>query len=132
MKLSLTPGDVPSDCRSLVWDDGQLDASASLLRRYHDATASIAGADEVVCHNDFGPWNLVWHDGASDFVPKDATLAKTRCSLAHDRLCFPKRRRPRRCGDRVSLTMQRPEKSLHTCRGPASIRPLRRRPRTAS
>ena len=29
-----------------------------LLRRYHDALGS-----DLVCHGDFGPWNLVWRDG---------------------------------------------------------------------
>jgi hypothetical protein len=58
--LSFIEGDVPSDCRSIVWTDAQLAASAALLRRYHDATAGFAEGAEVVCHNDFGPWNLVW------------------------------------------------------------------------
>lgn len=64
--LSYVEGEVPSDCRALVWEDGQLEASARLLRRFHDATAGseLAGNHEVVCHNDYGPWNLVWIDGA--------------------------------------------------------------------
>jgi len=63
--LTFLPGAVPSDCRAIVWSDEQLTASARLLRRFHDATAGsgLAGAAEVVCHNDFGPWNLVWVDG---------------------------------------------------------------------
>ena len=58
-------GEVPSDCRAIVWEDGRLEDAASLLRRFHDATAGteIAAEAEVVCHNDFGPWNLVWRDG---------------------------------------------------------------------
>lgn len=62
--LEFLPGDVPSDCRGIVWSDAQLRASARLLRRFHDATAggALAGHAEVVCHNDFGPWNLVWVD----------------------------------------------------------------------
>jgi Ser/Thr protein kinase RdoA (MazF antagonist) len=64
--LSYIEGDVPSDCRSTVWTDDQLAAAARLLRCFHDTTAHsdlVAGA-EVACHNDFGPWNIVWRDGA--------------------------------------------------------------------
>ncbi|MEJ7568450.1 MAG: phosphotransferase [Gaiellaceae bacterium] len=63
--LTFIEGDVPSDCRTVVWRDEQLGAIAELLRRFHDATAGseIAGGTEVVCHNDFGPWNLVWREG---------------------------------------------------------------------
>lgn len=57
-------GSVPSDCRSIVWRDDQLRGVASLLRAFHDATegSELAADAEVVCHNDFGPWNLVWRD----------------------------------------------------------------------
>jgi len=63
--LSLIEGDVPSDCRTLEWRDEQLGAIAELLRRFHDATSGsdLAAGAEAVCHNDFGPWNLVWRDG---------------------------------------------------------------------
>jgi hypothetical protein len=63
--LTYITGDVPSDCRALVWADDELAAIARLLRRFHDATAgsAVASGGEVVCHNDFGPWNLVWRRG---------------------------------------------------------------------
>ncbi|WP_433204520.1 aminoglycoside phosphotransferase family protein [Dactylosporangium sp. CS-047395] len=60
--------------RHAATDDG-LAAMARLLRDYHEAVAGFAGewpwaahdgtvrAGEIVCHGDFGPWNLVWRGG---------------------------------------------------------------------
>ena len=41
----------------ILFDDAQLAAVFALLRRYHDTFG-----DEVICHGDYGPWNLVWRD----------------------------------------------------------------------
>lgn len=57
-----------------VWEDAVIHDAARLLRRLHDATADFRRAgqrwrapshepDEVICHNDFGPHNLVFRDG---------------------------------------------------------------------
>lgn len=42
----------------VTFDDRQLEAVFRLLRRYHDTFDG-----EVICHGDYGPWNLVWRDG---------------------------------------------------------------------
>jgi hypothetical protein len=58
--LTWIEGDDYSDTRDIVFADEQLATSARLLRRYHDALAGspLAGPCEVVCHGDYGPWNL--------------------------------------------------------------------------
>ncbi|GII59733.1 trifolitoxin immunity domain-containing protein [Planotetraspora thailandica] len=59
-----------------VAGDAGLAAIARLLRDYHDAVAGFRPPDhltwftgetglaggELVCHGDFGPWNIVWRD----------------------------------------------------------------------
>ncbi len=63
----------PLGWAKVVEDEG-LTAFARLLRDYHDATTDFVPPDEaawavdtgtpargdVICHGDFGPWNVVW------------------------------------------------------------------------
>jgi Ser/Thr protein kinase RdoA (MazF antagonist) len=42
----------------VTFTDEQIAAVMRLLRRYHDTFDG-----EVICHGDFGPWNIVWRDG---------------------------------------------------------------------
>ncbi|MEV4350423.1 aminoglycoside phosphotransferase family protein [Actinoplanes sp. NPDC049596] len=70
--LTYVDGESGPDGWAKVVDERGLVAMARLLREYHEAVrgfrpaASWAGrdepmgGDEVVCHGDFGPWNLVW------------------------------------------------------------------------
>ncbi|MGQ4488759.1 aminoglycoside phosphotransferase family protein [Streptomyces sp. SAS_281] len=72
--LTYIDGDAgPLSWGKVVADDG-LRAFARLLRDYHDACADFSpsagatwsgggaglGEEDVVCHGDFGPWNVVW------------------------------------------------------------------------
>jgi aminoglycoside phosphotransferase (APT) family kinase protein len=81
--LAFLPGEVHGyPLPAWMWDDAVLVAAAELLRRYHDATVRFRPAAarwrlpahepaEVVCHNDFAPYNLVFRGrtlaGAIDF-----------------------------------------------------------------
>jgi hypothetical protein len=42
----------------VTFGDDQIAAAMRLLRRYHDTFGG-----DVICHGDFGPWNLVWRNG---------------------------------------------------------------------
>src|SRR5207247_9406154 len=48
-------GDPPE---RITFSDEQVAAVMRLLRRYHDTFG-----DNVICHGDFGPWNIVWREG---------------------------------------------------------------------
>ena len=60
--LTFLEGEVLHDCHALVLTDKQLTVSAQLLKSYHDCTALLEDDAEVICHGDYGPWNLVWRD----------------------------------------------------------------------
>lgn len=74
--LSLLPG-APATypLPGFAWTDATLTAVARVLRAFHDASAGFdPGAEvrwqwpvhepaEVICHNDFGPYNLMFEDG---------------------------------------------------------------------
>ena len=75
--LSYIAGQSGADGWASVVPEAGLVSFAQLLRAYHDAVRGfLPGAElswafgsgspiagEVICHNDFGPWNVVWRDG---------------------------------------------------------------------
>ncbi len=75
--LTYLEGESGSDGWGKVVDDAGLERFARLLRDYHDAVAGFRpsdelrwftgetgmGGNEVICHGDFGPWNVVWQGG---------------------------------------------------------------------
>jgi len=72
--LSFISGDVPHEMPEWVWSEIALTDAARALRQWHDATScfDLGGAvwssnvrepGEVICHNDFAPYNCVFRDG---------------------------------------------------------------------
>jgi hypothetical protein len=81
--LSFIPGEVPGndypDFKPYIWSERSLIKCAELLRRYHDAVQGFTTTskkpgfedspvviegweDEVICHNDAAPYNIVFKD----------------------------------------------------------------------
>jgi hypothetical protein len=71
--LEFLPGEVPNyPMPGWVWNDDLLVAAARWLRGFHDATTHLPRRDdvrwqlpvhppvEVICHNDFAPYNMVF------------------------------------------------------------------------
>ena len=60
-----------------AWSDATLEQAATILREYHEAVrdyrpksgsrwrmqSGVLGADDIICHNDFAPYNLVHREG---------------------------------------------------------------------
>ncbi len=80
--LSYIEGEVPHDTPEWLWEESILLEAARKLRQWHDATANFDykngtwllendEAKEVICHNDFAPYNCVFQDrkwiGVIDF-----------------------------------------------------------------
>ena len=73
--VSWLDGEVPAyPMPDWVWAPAVLERAARMLRELHDATAGFARAGrtwalparepaEVICHNDFAPYNLAFRDG---------------------------------------------------------------------
>jgi hypothetical protein len=77
--LTFIEGYVPPDLAT--WSDVQLVRAAALIRHFHDATAgsALAGAEEVVCHNDLSPCNTVFVKGMpAAFIDFDVAAPGTR------------------------------------------------------
>ena len=74
--LSYVPGEVVA--RSPVHlSDARLRSAARLIRGFHDATAgtTLPGDEEVVCHGDLGPHNIVFDgDAAVAIIDWDADV----------------------------------------------------------
>jgi aminoglycoside phosphotransferase (APT) family kinase protein len=75
--LSYVPGEVVARSPAQL-SDARLENAARLIRSFHDATAGtpLAGREEVVCHGDLGPHNIVFDgEAAVAIIDWDADVA---------------------------------------------------------
>ncbi len=75
--LEYVEGDSGKEGWEQITSDAGLRKYAKFLRTYHDAVADYKPSDElewangatglkpgqIICHGDFGPWNIVWKNG---------------------------------------------------------------------
>lgn len=72
--LSYLPGVVPHDMPAWIWNESVLRDVAAKMRQWHDATVGFrfdaprwnldtGTSPDVICHNDFAPYNCVFQDG---------------------------------------------------------------------
>lgn len=90
--LMYIEGDVPHAYGAAPLSDAQLRNAASMIRRFHDATAGtgLAANEQVVCHNELGPHNTVFvGDEPVAFIDWDDAVPGTRLfDLANAIWCF--------------------------------------------
>ena len=74
--LAFIPGESGADSWAKIVPDEGLAKFARLLREYHDAVRTfvppsgtqwaikepVRTTDDLICHGDFAPWNIVWRD----------------------------------------------------------------------
>ncbi len=119
--LSFIPGDV---VHPRVVDDADLAQVAHLIREFHTAAAEFvqpaaarwqtigrdpSGVEELICHNDLAPWNLIVGEQNWAFIDWDLAAPGRRCGISLCR-CAPSCRsgwtNPRTCAAIAPFVMR--------------------------